>query len=256
MNTFRDLFSAHAADYERYRPVYPPALFAWLAEVAPDRSVAWDCGTGSGQAAVGLASHFGRVIATDASEKQLAHAVPSHGISYRVASAEVPGLAAASIDLATVAQAFHWFDAGAFFRAAAEVLVPRGVLALWTYRNARVDAAVDAVERDFYVNVVGQDWAGPRRLVEEGYASVRFPPPFEEMSAPRFELSASWTRDEFLGYVGTWSAVHAHRKRTGTDPLAPFAARITAVWSGNEKREVRWDHALRVARKVTSRATA
>ena len=50
-----------ATDYARYRPTYPPALFAWLAEVSPGRALALDVGTGNGQAAVALAAHFDQV---------------------------------------------------------------------------------------------------------------------------------------------------------------------------------------------------
>ena len=37
---FKDLFSGHAADYARFRPTYPPELFAWLAEVSSARELA------------------------------------------------------------------------------------------------------------------------------------------------------------------------------------------------------------------------
>ncbi len=249
MSTFRDLFSAHAKDYGRYRPTYPDAVFAWLAAQAPSRHVAWDCGTGSGQAAVALAATMERVIATDASAAQLTHAEPHQRVTYGVGLAEAPELDAGSVDLVTAAQAFHWFDAPRFFDAAARVLKPGGVLALWTYRSARIAPAVDRIESDFYRNVIGQDWPMERRLVEEGYAKVVLPHPFTEIAAPPFELTASWSRDEFLGYVSTWSAVHQHRRRTGHDPLAPFAERIADVWPADVVHLVRWDLRMRVARR-------
>src|SRR6266496_4940677 len=71
---FRDHFSGVAEEYATFRPRYPPALFAALAAQAPRRGTAWDCATGSGQAALGLATHFERVVATDASAAQLAAA--------------------------------------------------------------------------------------------------------------------------------------------------------------------------------------
>jgi methylase of polypeptide subunit release factors len=69
--TFKDHFSKQAADYAIFRPGYPRELFDYLGAIAPGRCLAWDCGTGNGQAAVGLASVFDRVIATDASKKQI-----------------------------------------------------------------------------------------------------------------------------------------------------------------------------------------
>jgi hypothetical protein len=69
--SFEDHFSQLAQGYAAYRPTYPNALFDYLASIAPDRQLAWDCGTGSGQAALALANHFQRVVATDASPDQL-----------------------------------------------------------------------------------------------------------------------------------------------------------------------------------------
>ena len=58
--SFADHFSAVSAGYAAFRPRYPDALFDLLAEVAPARDAAWDCATGNGQAALGLARHFAR----------------------------------------------------------------------------------------------------------------------------------------------------------------------------------------------------
>jgi methylase of polypeptide subunit release factors len=74
--SFQDHFSARATDYSKSRPLYPPALFEQLARLAPGRGVAWDCGTGNGQAATGIAEHFDQVIATDPSTAQLAESFP------------------------------------------------------------------------------------------------------------------------------------------------------------------------------------
>ena len=46
---FKDHFSGHASDYSAYRPTYSPELFAWLAEQAPARELAWDCATAWGE---------------------------------------------------------------------------------------------------------------------------------------------------------------------------------------------------------------
>ena len=107
MAEFKDLFSQGAAEYAEFRPRYPGALFDWLASETARHDLAWDCATGNGQAARGLAAHYARVIATDASERQLAHAAPHPRIEYRVAPAHESALPAASVDVITVAQALH-----------------------------------------------------------------------------------------------------------------------------------------------------
>src|SRR3954470_6103374 len=133
MSTFKDLFSLQASDYARFRPVYPPALYAWLAAQAPGRRLAVDVATGNGQAAIGLAAHFERVIGIEPSEGQLANATPAAHVEYRRGAAEATGVDAASADLLTVAQAFHWFRQEAFFGEVRRVVRPGGCLALWCY---------------------------------------------------------------------------------------------------------------------------
>jgi methylase of polypeptide subunit release factors len=72
--SFIDRFSDRASLYRQARPTYPEWLFETLASLAPGRDLAWDCGAGSGQAAVSLAHHFARVHASEPSRQQLAEA--------------------------------------------------------------------------------------------------------------------------------------------------------------------------------------
>src|SRR5919204_639102 len=127
--TFKDHFSKQAAGYAKFRPRYPQELFNYLGSIAPSRQLAWDCATGNGQAAVGLASVFEHVIATDASEKQIANAQSHEIIEYRVAPAENSGIGSETIDLIMVAQALHWFDLDRFYAEARRVLKFDGRLA-------------------------------------------------------------------------------------------------------------------------------
>jgi ubiquinone/menaquinone biosynthesis C-methylase UbiE len=105
---FKDHFSRQAADYAKFRPRYPREMFEYLGTVAPSRKLVWDCGTGNGQAAIQLAEVFDRVIATDASEKQIANAQPHERVEYRVAPAEDSGIQFGVLDLIMVALALHW----------------------------------------------------------------------------------------------------------------------------------------------------
>ena len=107
MASFKDFFSEQSADYARFRPRYPRALFMHISSACSAHGLAWDCGTGNGQAALALSSFFQRVIGTDASENQLKQAEGHPKVSYRLAKAEQSGLDSHSADLITVAQAFH-----------------------------------------------------------------------------------------------------------------------------------------------------
>ena len=176
-------FGAVAAHYAAFRPTYPAALFAWLAAESPGRTLAWDCATGSGQAALALAEHFEQVVATDVSAEQLAHAGRHPRVRYARAPAEASPLDDASADLVTVAQALQWFDLDAFFAEVDRVLRPGGLLAAWTYLLFETSPEVDAIILRYYRETLGPYWAWERRLVEEGYASVAFP--FEAVEGRR-----------------------------------------------------------------------
>jgi ubiquinone/menaquinone biosynthesis C-methylase UbiE len=155
---FKDHFSRQAVDYARYRPRYPPELFTYLASLAPDHVYAWDCGTGSGRAAIELARLFDRVVPTDASDKQIQSAEPHEKVEYRVTSVEESALPARSVSLITVAQALHWFDLEAFYTEAKRVLKPKGVLAAWCYDLLQIAPEIDAIVSKFYHETVGPYW--------------------------------------------------------------------------------------------------
>src|SRR4051812_29808355 len=175
--TFRDHFSHSAAAYATFRPSYPADMIADLAALAPFLRRAWDCATGNGQAAVLLAEQFDEVIATDASPQQIAAAVPHDRVTYAVATERESGLARASIDLVTVAQALHWFDIPAFFREADRVLVPGGVLAIWSYGKPVMTGAANDVLHWMHDTRVGPYWPSERMDVETGYRTVALPYP-------------------------------------------------------------------------------
>jgi SAM-dependent methyltransferase len=240
-------FGDIAAAYRIFRPTYPPELFEYLASAAPARDAAWDCATGSGQAAVALAAYFRRVVATDASEKQIraAHAEPS--VEYLVAPAERSPLADASIDLVTVAQALHWFDRPAFYAEVRRVLRPGGVLACWCYALMTITPRVDALVQHLYGPILGEFWPPERRLIEQRYATIEFP--FDELKPPAFAMTQCWTLTQTLGYLDTWSAVAEYKKRHDTNPLDQIAPQLTEAWGDAESaREVVWPLYVRAGR--------
>src|SRR5690348_223725 len=157
MSGFKDHFSGVAAQYASFRPRYPAALFDFIAALCSARRRAWDCACGTGQATLDLAERFDSVVATDASPQQIAAAAAHARVTYRVAPAERSGLEDRSIDLVAVAQALHWLDLPRFYAEAQRVLVPQGVIAVWTYGGLSVaeEPAIDAALRRFAEEVVG-----------------------------------------------------------------------------------------------------
>jgi ubiquinone/menaquinone biosynthesis C-methylase UbiE len=241
--SFKDFFSTQATDYAKYRPTYPPELFQYLASLAQEHDCAWDVGTGNGQAAVELAKFFGKVFATDPSEKQLREAAQNPGVEYKCAPAELSGLPGGVADLVTVAQAFHWFDQPKFFAEVKRAAKPGAALAVWCYELTSVSAEIDKVVMELYEGILGKYWDGGRKLVEQGYRNEKFP--FPELKPPVFKMEVEWTAEQMLGYLGTWSALQKYRKEQGKDPRELIAEKLVALW-GDQTRPVSWPLSLRV----------
>jgi len=242
---FKDHFSGASSDYQRNRPSYPDALFKFLATQAPGRSCAWDCATGTGQAAQGLAHYFDRVIATDGSATQIASALRDPRIDYRVATAEASGLEGASVDLVTVAQALHWFDIPVFFREARRVLKPGGIIAIWSYNLLSIEPAIDAVINHLYGPVLDTYWPPERRLVESDYRDIEFP--FRQIATPAFSMESRWTLDQLLGYLRTWSAARRYQSERGIDPVVATAESLLPLWGERHIiKTIHWPMPLRV----------
>lgn len=235
--TFQDHFSAQAADYVRARPRYPAALFAELARLAPGHDLAWDAGTGNGQAAAGLAEHFARVVATEPSEAQLAQAIRRPRIEYFRSAETAPMLADASVDLVSVAQAAHWFDRPVFYAEAKRVLRSQGVLAMWVYQYCQVTPEIDALLHHFYHGPIWTYWPPERSHVESGYRDFDFP--FLELPFPPIAIEHDWELPEFAAYLRTWSSVVRLQRETGVDPVAALERELAPRW-GRGARRVRW----------------
>lgn len=249
--SFKDHFSSDSQSYSDFRPAYPNELFDYLVAITPQQNTAWDCATGSGQAAGMLANYFAEVIATDASAAQIKHTVAKDNIRYEVALAEQSGIASTSIDLITVAQALHWFNLDQFATETNRVLTENGILAAWTYNLLSINNEIDALINNLYINVVGDYWDFERSMVEDGYRNVSLP--FKQIDTPAFTMSAQWSLQQLIGYLNTWSAVKAYTTSNGHNPADALTKELTNVWStGHKLKTVNWPLSLRVWQKNTT----
>ncbi|MEO7252535.1 MAG: class I SAM-dependent methyltransferase [Arenimonas sp.] len=249
---FKDHFSAHAAAYAQARPGYPLELFAWLSAQCRGHALAWDAGCGNGQASVALAEHFDAVYASDPSATQIASAPPHGKVRYAVEPAEQCALADGSADLVTVAQAYHWFDAARFCAEANRVLAPDAVIAVWTYAESRVDAAVDRVFDDFHNEQLADDWPAGREHVINGYRNLPFD--FAPITVPAFAMRCDWTLAQYLDYLRSWSASQRYQQRTGCDAVDLISEAMAKAWGNQSKaRTVSWPLTILAGRRLRDR---
>lgn len=135
-------FEAGAAAYEAARPGYPDAAVEALRRhlsLGPGRRVC-DLAAGTGKWTRRLLELGAEVVAVEpveAMRKQLETALPAgSAIEVVDGAAEAIPLPDASVDVVTVAQAFHWFEAPAALAEIARVLRPGGGVALlWNERD-------------------------------------------------------------------------------------------------------------------------
>ena len=136
-------YSRGADDYERGRPGYPAeAIDTLVRECGIDElTTVVDLGAGTGKFTRHLFAHTPDVTAVEPVEAmRAAYAWNFPGEPILAGTAEdVPGLLEQSVDVVTVAQAFHWFDHGRALDEISRLLRPGGWLALiWNTRDVRV----------------------------------------------------------------------------------------------------------------------
>lgn len=135
-------FTGKGTLYAKFRPTYPRDFIEYLYSEAclPDQSVIADIGSGTGIMTALLLEKGNPVFAVEPNEDMRRVA----GENLRnfplftsvAASAEHTTLPDHSIDLITVAQAFHWFDRQAFREECHRILKPGGRVALiWNSRD-------------------------------------------------------------------------------------------------------------------------
>ena len=255
------LFS-HSQLYRIARPTYDPSIykviFDFIAETpSAKHTLAVDVACGTGQVASELSKHYDHVIACDANAEQLRAAIQGPNITYIQSLAEDIGSSLASVvsaptpperqtvDLATVAQALHWFDIDTFYRQVRQVLTPNtGVLACWGYSMLRIvnlqgpqtiaqTTALQQANGRFnaiHADTLGAWWDGRRVLVDSEYegldeAARRV---FSTVKTVRFLPRKEMSLGQIVTYMRSWSSYQTYmkqeeeEKKQGLDPVQEF----------------------------------
>lgn len=238
----RSIFSERATDYAVSRPDYPAALFEVLKMNCPPNkgAVVADIGAGTGQLTQGLLKSGYRVVAVepnaemrDASNFRLGE---TDGYSSISGCAESIPLESASIDLITVAQAFHWFEVERARIEFLRVLRDGGRVALiWNDRVLEdpLHAALDEVFSRF---------GGAKRAALVAHEDRSDVPRFFGSTQPKQFV---WPHDHYLDREGLLSLVFSRSYIPGRNtPDGPVIAdrvrKIFSHFADNETVKVRY----------------
>ncbi|KDP26233.1 hypothetical protein JCGZ_22479 [Jatropha curcas] len=256
------LFIKQAKQYAEARPSYPKELFQFIASKTPIKDLAWDVGTGSGQAVHSLAEIFKNVIATDTSSKQLEFAPKLPNVRYQQTPPTIPMeefeqyiSIESSVDLVTIAQAMHWFDLPKFYHQVKWVLKkPHGVIAAWCYTVPEVNDSIDSVFKPFYAIDSEPYWEAGRKWVDDKYQNIYFP--FEPVEGSddtgpvKFVIERVMRLDDFFTYLRSWSAYQTAKEK-GVDLLRnDVIEKFKNAWNedGSDEKVVKFPVYLRIGK--------
>ncbi|GAC1388890.1 MAG: class I SAM-dependent methyltransferase [Vulcanimicrobiaceae bacterium] len=150
-------FANRADDYAKYRPSYPAAAVDWIFHSLgdPRKLRVADIGSGTGISARLLADRGCQVVAVDPNPDMVAHARRHTRVRYLEARAESTGLPAASFNIVTCFQAFHWLQRDVALQEFGRILKPYGrVCVLW---NTRESADPFMAAYDELIGAFGED---------------------------------------------------------------------------------------------------
>lgn len=214
--------------------MYPKELFIFIASLVESHENAWDCATGNGQAAIGLAGYFSRVEATDISEEQISNAFSAENINYSVQPGESTTFDDNQFDIVNVAQALHWFDFTKYWDEVARVLKPNGAFVAFSYAWPQINEEVDQALEKYIRMIIEPYWAPNNKLAWETYRSLELP--FNPVAAPKINLENHWNLNQFLDYIHTWSATRRCMGDIGHDFFEVARREFETLW-GDPKQE-------------------
>lgn len=229
------LFDEKSDLYASARPHYPKELFEYIFQQCRGLNAAWDCGTGNGQAALGLAQRFKHVYATDISENQIDNAFRKPSIEYLVMPAEQPVFADNSLDLVAVAQALHWFDLSTYWHQVTRVAKPGALFVAWGYGWFNVTSVLDKLILKTVREVIDPYWAKNNQLLINGYKDVNFP--FQPLDCPNFSIHLSWNLDELFAFMHSWSATRRCIEARGSDFFENAYQQCKTLWGDTQEKK-------------------
>jgi ubiquinone/menaquinone biosynthesis C-methylase UbiE len=137
-------FTEKADNYTKYRPTYPEEFIEYLAENSgiSENCIVADVGAGTGKLTKQLLEKSATVYAVEPNKNMLksciAYCKDLKGLFPIDGSSEHTTLSENSVDLITVAQAFHWFNVDNTKTEFKRILKPHGkVVLVWNKRDVQ-----------------------------------------------------------------------------------------------------------------------
>jgi SAM-dependent methyltransferase len=227
-DALRASFGATADSYQAARPEWPAFTARWLTGTDDDGPLAGrgplrilDLGAGTGKLTATLVGAGHDVVAVDSSSGMLdvLRAELPDVEAYQAPAERLP-LADAGVDVVTVAQAWHWFDATAAAAECARVLRPGGVLGIgWHVRDDDLDwvRELDAL--------VGRQ---AEATASRWDVHMDLPEPFGPVQRALFAYRQRLAIDDVVALAASWSYVAVRPDReevlAGVAELARGAA--------------------------------
>jgi len=230
----KDNFSKQAVAYSKFRPEYPDEMIDYIVSFVKDKTTALDIATGNGQVAHALSKHFEFVYATDISKKQLQNAIQDKNIIYKKEPAEKTSFDNHQFDLITVAQGIHWFDFDDFYKEIYRTLKPEGYFAVLGYGLFSTNTSSDRMIRHFYHTIIGPYWDKERVYLDENYRTIPFP--FNEVEVKNFHNNFTWSFEQLIGYLETWSATQHYITKNNQNPIDLIYNDLKESWEMNDKK--------------------
>lgn len=226
-------FGRTADDYVTYRLGFPGALIDRLAALrvfAPgDRVV--DVGTGTGSLARLFAQAGCDVTAVDPAKSLLVEAwkldrKAGVDIHYVVATAEDTGLPAASADVVTAGQCWHWFDRPKAAAEARRILRPRGRLVICHFDWLPFDGnVVERTEQLILRHNPRWPFAGGTGIYPAWTVDVAAAG-FRRIETFSFDVALEYSHEAWRGRVRASAGIAATLPRTAVDR---FDAELTEL---------------------------
>jgi SAM-dependent methyltransferase len=216
-------YFAHATAAERYaksRPFFHPLVVERIRKfLGPEQAVpvALDVACGTGQSTLALTELAESVIATDISPEMLTQAPVHERIRYAAAPAENLPLEPESVDMITVALAFHWFDRARFLAEARRVLRRDGALVIYNngfYGRMHENPALADWNREQYLVRYPIPPRNNRPFTDEDATAAGFTFAGRE----RYANDVSFSPEQLARYLMTQSNVIAAVEQ-GSEPL-------------------------------------